>query len=115
MISFFACVAVLVLGYYSYGIICERIFVIDRTRPTPAISMADGVDYVPLPRWKSFLIQFLNIAGLGPIFGAVAGAMWGPAAFIWIVVGTLVAGSSEERRVGKECVSTCRSRWSPYH
>ncbi len=92
MITFFACVAVLVVGYYSYGIICERIFVIDRTRPTPAISMADGVDYVPLPRWKSFLIQFLNIAGLGPIFGAVAGAMWGPAAFIWIVVGTLVAG-----------------------
>lgn len=92
MITFFACVAVLVLGYYSYGLLCERIFVIDRTRPTPAISMADGVDYVPLPRWKSFLIQFLNIAGLGPIFGAVAGAMWGPAAFIWIVVGTLIAG-----------------------
>ena len=92
MITFFICVLVLVLGYYSYGVICERIFVIDRTRPTPAISMADGMDYVPLPRWKSFLIQFLNIAGLGPIFGAVAGAMWGPAAFIWIVVGTLVAG-----------------------
>lgn len=92
MITFLACVVVLVLGYYSYGAICERIFDVDRTRPTPAISMADGVDYVPLPRWKSFLIQFLNIAGLGPIFGAVAGAMWGPAAFIWIVVGTLVAG-----------------------
>ncbi|WP_257669912.1 carbon starvation CstA family protein [Parapedobacter tibetensis] len=92
MITFFVCVGILVLGYYTYGVICERIFTIERTRPTPAISMPDGVDYVPLPRWKSFLIQFLNIAGLGPIFGAVAGAMWGPAAFLWIALGTLIAG-----------------------
>ncbi|SKB33777.1 Carbon starvation protein CstA [Parapedobacter luteus] len=92
MITFFICVGVLIVGYYSYGLICERIFGIDRNRPTPAMEMADGVDYVPLPRWKSFLIQFLNIAGLGPIFGAVAGAMWGPVAFLWIVLGTLIAG-----------------------
>jgi len=92
MITFFICIVVLVLGYYSYGYLCERIFGIDRNNPTPATELADGVDYVVLPKWKSFLIQFLNIAGLGPIFGAVAGAMWGPAAFIWIVVGTLIAG-----------------------
>lgn len=92
MITFFVCIAVLVGGYYTCGVVCERIFGIDRSRPTPAISMADGVDYVRLPRWKSFLIQFLNIAGLGPIFGAVAGAMWGPVAFLWIVLGTLIAG-----------------------
>ncbi|MFC3197948.1 carbon starvation protein A [Parapedobacter deserti] len=92
MITFFVCVCILVLGYYTYGQLCERIFGIDRERPTPATELADGVDYVVLPRWKSFLIQFLNIAGLGPIFGAVAGAMWGPVAFIWIVLGTLIAG-----------------------
>lgn len=92
MVTFFICIVVLVLGYYSYGLICERVFGIDRNRVTPATALADGVDYVVLPRWKSFLIQFLNIAGLGPIFGAVAGAMWGPVAFLWIVLGTLIAG-----------------------
>src|SRR5690606_27261401 len=92
MISFFVSVIVLVIGYFVLSRISERIFGADYKRPPPAVEMADGVDYVALPGWKIFLIQFLNIAGLGPIFGAVAGAMWGPIAFVWIVVGTLVAG-----------------------
>ncbi|HEY9560903.1 MAG TPA: carbon starvation CstA family protein [Anseongella sp.] len=81
MITFFISVAILLLGYRFYSRFVERVFGIDPQKATPAISMADGVDYVPLPKWKIFLIQFLNIAGLGPIFGAVAGAMWGPVAF----------------------------------
>ena len=92
MISFVVCVVVLIVGYFVLSRISERIFGADYKRLTPAVEMADGVDYVALPGWKIFLIQFLNIAGLGPIFGAVAGAMWGPVAFVWIVIGTLVAG-----------------------
>ncbi len=92
MITFFLSIVALLLGYFLYSKVAERIFVIDRTRPTPAQHMADGVDFIPLPLWKIFLIQFLNIAGLGPIFGAVAGAMWGPVAFLWIVLGSVFAG-----------------------
>lgn len=92
MITLLVSIVVLVVGYFIYGRICENIFEIDVNRPTPAYSDADGVDFVALPRWKAFLIQFLNIAGLGPIFGAVAGAMWGPVAFLWIVLGCLIAG-----------------------
>lgn len=65
----------------------------DPNRPTPAVSMGDGVDFVPMPWWRVLLIQFLNIAGLGPIFGAIAGALWGPVAFVWIVLGTVFAGA----------------------
>ena len=92
MISLFISVIVLIIGYFVMSKLSERIFGIDPKRETPAISKADGVDFVALPVWKIFLIQFLNIAGLGPIFGAIAGAMWGPAAFLWIVLGTLFAG-----------------------
>ncbi|AKQ46570.1 carbon starvation protein CstA [Rufibacter radiotolerans] len=92
MISFFVSVLALIVGYMVYSKVVERIFGADPNRPTPAITMEDGVDYVALPQWKIFLIQFLNIAGLGPIFGAVAGAMWGPAAFLWIVLGSIFAG-----------------------
>lgn len=92
MISLLISIATLIIGYFILSRICERIFAIDTKRPTPAISHADGVDFVALPLWKIFLIQFLNIAGLGPIFGAVAGAMWGPVAFVWIVLGSLFAG-----------------------
>ncbi|TXK47653.1 carbon starvation protein A [Pontibacter qinzhouensis] len=92
MISFCLSVIALVLGYLLYSRFLEKIVGIDPARQTPALTMADGVDYVPLPLWKIFLIQFLNIAGLGPIFGAVAGAMWGPAAFLWIVLGSVFAG-----------------------
>jgi carbon starvation protein CstA len=92
MISFIISVLVLIIGYFVISKICERIFGIDPKRATPAYTLSDGIDYVPMPLWKIFLIQFLNIAGLGPIFGAVAGAMWGPVAFVWIVLGTLLAG-----------------------
>lgn len=92
MISFLISIAVLVAGYFVYGSFIERTFEIDKNRPTPAISKQDGVDYMPLKLGKIFLIQFLNIAGLGPIFGAIAGALWGPVAFLWIVLGTIFAG-----------------------
>lgn len=81
------------LGYFFYGKLTERVLKADFSRSTPAQTMADGIDYIPMPMWRIFLIQFLNIAGLGPIFGAVAGAMWGPVAFIWIVLGSIFAGA----------------------
>ena len=92
MITLIICILVLVLGYYFYSGYVEKVFGADASRPTPAATMTDGVDYLPLPWWRVFLIQFLNIAGLGPIFGAVAGAMWGPVAYIWIVLGAVFAG-----------------------
>ncbi len=93
MITFFVGLLVLLLGYIFYSKFVERFADVDPTRKTPAYTMEDGVDYVPLPPWRIFLIQFLNIAGLGPIFGAVAGAMWGPVAFIWIALGSVFAGA----------------------
>ncbi len=93
MITFSAGLIILILGYLFYSRFVERFADVDSNRATPAISMKDGVDYVPLPWWRVFLIQFLNIAGLGPIFGAVAGAMWGPVAFLWIVLGCVFAGA----------------------
>ncbi|HLP05961.1 MAG TPA: carbon starvation protein A [Paludibacter sp.] len=92
MTSFIISIAALILGYMVYGKIAERIFGASKDRPTPAISNPDGVDYVPLAWWRVFLIQFLNIAGLGPIFGAIMGIMFGQAAFLWIVLGTIFAG-----------------------
>lgn len=93
MISFLLSIVTLLLGYLIYGKIVEKVFGIDPDRQTPAIRLKDDVDFVPLPLWKVFLIQFLNIAGLGPIFGAIAGAMFGPAAFLWIVLGSIFAGA----------------------
>ncbi|MCC8072146.1 MAG: carbon starvation protein A [Bacteroidales bacterium] len=93
MISFLIAVAALIVGYIVYGGVVERIFGADPERPTPVKEHADGVDFVALPTWKVFLIQFLNIAGLGPIFGAIMGVMFGPAAFLWIVFGTIFAGA----------------------
>jgi carbon starvation protein CstA len=92
MITFIVSVVALVAGYFIYSKVVERVFGADGSRPTPAQTLTDGVDFVVLPGWKMFLIQFLNIAGLGPIFGAVAGAMWGPVAFLWIVLGSIFAG-----------------------
>ncbi|MCI1959856.1 MAG: carbon starvation protein A, partial [Clostridia bacterium] len=92
MITFFVCLIALILGYVFYSKFVEKTFGADDSIKTPAIRLEDGVDYVPLPTWRIFLIQFLNIAGLGPIFGAIAGALWGPVAFIWIVLGTIFAG-----------------------
>lgn len=93
MISFLIALATLIGGYFIYGSLVGRIFGVDLKRQTPVHTMADGVDYVQLPTWKIFLIQFLNIAGLGPIFGAIMGVMFGPSAFIWIVIGTIFAGA----------------------
>ena len=93
MITFFSGLLVLILGYLFYSRFVERFAEVDGERITPAYSLKDGVDYVPMPWWRIFLIQFLNIAGLGPIFGAVAGAMWGPVAFLWIVLGSVFAGA----------------------
>lgn len=93
MTSFLIALAVLIGGYFVYGAIIEKVFGTDPGRPTPAVTMADGIDFVPMPTWKVFLIQFLNIAGLGPIFGAIMGIMFGPAAFLWIVLGTIFAGA----------------------
>lgn len=92
MISFILSLVCLVLGYLLYGRFVERVFRPDG-RPTPAISMADGVDYIAFPTWKVFMIQFLNIAGTGPIFGAIMGAWYGPAAYLWIVLGCIFAGA----------------------
>ena len=93
MITFFSALIALLLGYFFYSRIVERIAGVDPNRETPAYTLKDGVDYMPMPWWRIFLIQFLNIAGLGPIFGAVAGAMWGPVAFLWIVLGSIFAGA----------------------
>lgn len=93
MTAFLISLAVLIGGYFVYGALVERIFGVDPARKTPALQNTDGVDYVPLPTWKVFLIQFLNIAGLGPIFGAIMGVMFGPAAFLWIVFGTIFGGA----------------------
>lgn len=93
MISFTLALFLLIAGYFVYGKFVARIFGEDPNRPTPVQTMADGVDYVKLPSWKIFLIQFLNIAGLGPIFGAIMGVMYGPAAFLWIVFGSILGGA----------------------
>ena len=93
MTSFIVSIAVLILGYFTYGKFVEKIFGVEKDRPTPAKRLQDDVDFIPLPAWRIFLIQFLNIAGLGPIFGAIAGAMFGPAAFLWIVLGSIFAGA----------------------
>ncbi|WP_418965151.1 carbon starvation protein A [Cetobacterium sp.] len=96
MISFIASLIALILGYVIYGKYVEKVFGVNEKRETPAVRLADGVDYVELDWKKAFLIQFLNIAGLGPIFGAVAGALWGPAAFLWIVFGCIFAGATHD-------------------
>ena len=100
MITFFIALAVLILGYFVYGKLVEKVFGIDPQRPTPAITMADGVDYVPMKPWRIFLIQFLNIAGVGPIIGAIMGAQFGTASFLWIVLGSIFAGAVHDYLAG---------------
>ena len=92
MITFLVSLVALVLGYLLYGRFVEKVFGPD-DRVTPAVSKADGVDFIVLPNWKIFMIQFLNIAGTGPIFGAIMGAKFGPAAYLWIVLGCIFAGA----------------------
>ena len=93
MISFLLCILALILGYTLYGKFVDKVFGPDPNRPTPAVSKADGVDFIPMPTWKVFMIQFLNIAGTGPIFGAIMGAKFGPSAYLWIVLGCIFAGA----------------------
>ena len=100
MITFLVCCAILVGGYLTYGKIVEKIVGHNDAVPTPALRLADGVDYVKLPWWKVFLTQFLNIAGVGPIFGAILGAMFGPVAFIWITFGGLFVGGVHDILAG---------------
>ncbi|SCN24660.1 Carbon starvation protein A [Clostridium sp. N3C] len=92
MVSFILSIVALIVGYFIYSKVVEKAFGADDNIKTPAIRLEDGVDYVVMPAWKIFLIQFLNIAGTGPIFGAIAGALWGPVAFLWIVFGSIFAG-----------------------
>lgn len=99
MITFTICLLTLIAGYFIYGRIVERMFAPD-DRPTPAMTQADGVDFIPLPTWKIFMIQFLNIAGLGPIFGAIMGAKFGTASYLWIVLGSIFAGATHDYLAG---------------
>ena len=99
MYSFLIALACLIVGYFTYGKLIEHIFDPD-DRPTPAVAKADGIDYVVLPTWKIFMIQFLNIAGTGPIFGAILGAKYGPAAYLWIVLGCVFAGAVHDYFAG---------------
>ncbi len=99
MITFFLAILALIAGYMFYGKFIERVFGPDNRR-TPAMSMTDGVDYIPLPLWKIFMIQFLNIAGTGPIFGAIMGAKFGPSAYLWIVLGCIFAGATHDYLAG---------------
>ena len=92
MISFVICFLVLIASYFVYGKVVEKVAGVDETRQTPAYSLQDGVDYMPMSQIKNFLVNFLNIAGLGPIFGAIQGALFGPAAFLWITLGTIFIG-----------------------
>ena len=92
MITFTFALVLLIVGYLVYGTYVNKVFGPD-DRETPAVAMADGVDFIPMPTWKIFMIQFLNIAGLGPIFGAIMGAQFGTASYLWIVLGTIFAGA----------------------
>ena len=93
MITFCVSILALIAGYLVYGKFVDRFFGADPSRKTPAETKADGVDFKAMPTWKVFVIQFLNIAGLGPIFGAIMGAAYGPAAYLWIVIGCIFMGA----------------------
>ena len=124
MITFCIALACLVLGYFLYGTFVEKVFGVDPDRKTPCYTRPDSSDYIPMPTWKVYTVQFLNIAGTGPIFGALMGILYGPAAFLWIVLGCLLGGAMHDymsgmisiRRdgaslpeiIGDELGSTCR-------
>ena len=93
MNTFVGALILLVLGYVVYGAIVEKVFGADASRKTPCYTMQDGADYIPMPTWKVYLIQFLNIAGTGPIFGAILGILYGPSAYLWIVFGCIFGGA----------------------
>ncbi len=93
MLWFLFCVALLIGGYFIYGAFVEKVFGINEKRQTPAMTKGDGVDFVPMPKHKVYLVQLLNIAGVGPIFGPIMGALYGPAAMLWIIIGCIFAGA----------------------
>ena len=97
---FLLATAGLVVGYLIYGTIVAKVFGADPNRPTPAITKADGVDFVAMPTWKVWLVQLLNIAGVGPVFGPILGALYGPAALVWIVIGSIFAGAVHDYMSG---------------
>ncbi|MBQ7743119.1 MAG: carbon starvation protein A [Bacteroidaceae bacterium] len=100
MITFITSFLLLILGYIIYGRIVERNFRPDPDAKTPCYTLQDGVDYIPMPTWKVYLIQFLNIAGTGPIFGAILGILYGPAAYLWIVLGCIFGGAVHDYMCG---------------
>lgn len=100
MITFFIAIGLLIVAYFTYGKYIEKLFEPDANRPTPAYANQDGVDYVPMHKQKNALIQLLNIAGTGPIFGPIMGALYGPVAFLWIVLGTIFAGAVHDYLTG---------------
>lgn len=100
MYSFLISLILLVAGYLLYGAFVERVFGPDSSRKTPAVAHPDGVDFIAMPTPKIFMIQFLNIAGTGPIFGAIMGAKFGPAAYLWIVFGCIFAGAVHDYLMG---------------
>lgn len=115
MTTFFISLAVLILGYLVYGKFIEKLFGADPKRETPAVTMADGVDYVPMKPWRIFLIQFLNIAGVGPIIGAIMGAQFGTASFLWIVLGSIFAGAVHDYLSGMISLRTKGSSLPEIH
>ena len=100
MVTFISSLLLLVLGYALYGVFVERVFGADPKRVTPCYAQQDGVDYIPMPTWRVYLIQFLNIAGTGPIFGAIQGMLFGPAAYLWIVLGCVFGGAVHDYMSG---------------
>jgi len=96
MITFFVCIAALIAGYFFYGKFMEKQINVNPENVTPAVRLQDGVDYIPMKPWRIFIIQFLNIAGLGPIFGAIMGAAYGPVAYVWIVFGCIFMGAMHD-------------------
>ncbi|MDW4525186.1 carbon starvation CstA family protein [Rossellomorea marisflavi] len=100
MITFIVSIIILVIGYFTYGKLIEKLFGVKEQRPTPAYAKKDDVDYVPMGTWKNSMIQLLNIAGVGPIFGPIMGALYGPVAFLWIVLGSIFAGAVHDYLTG---------------
>ncbi|MBR4243221.1 MAG: carbon starvation protein A [Bacteroidaceae bacterium] len=100
MTTFIICIIALIAGYLLYGSVVERIFGAESNRTTPSYRLSDGVDYIPMPTWRVYLIQFLNIAGTGPIFGAIMGILFGPAAYLWIVFGCIFMGAVHDYLCG---------------
>ena len=96
MVTFLICLSLLVAAYFGYGAYLDRICKIDAKAAVPSATLYDGVDYIPMPRWRTFLIQLLNIAGIGPIFGAIMGACFGPVVFLWITFGGIFVGAMHD-------------------